>query len=152
MSDASQLSTMPFLAELVSHVGRQGEAVERLSKAAESIARDISSLLASRVSAALVRPWANDPRIVRVVLIQSDDDERRLREAVQRYEAQECSDPMEEWLKKEGFRVVETREITPPRKGLATFKAAADKHRELQTSMEPAAEPMLEHLELEHKD
>jgi len=148
MADASQLSAVPFLAELVTQVGRQTDAVERLGRAADSIARDISSLLAAQLTAVLVRPWANDPRVVRVVLIQSQDDERRLRESVARYESSDRPVPMEEWLKQEGFRVVETREIAAERQGIATFKAASDKHQELTG---PGAEASLEHLELERK-
>jgi hypothetical protein len=150
MAESSQLmSAAPFLAELVTQVGRQTDAVERLGRAADSIARDISSLIATSLTAALVRPWANDPRIVRVVLIHGQDDERRLREAVKRYEeSKDQSVPMEDWLKKEGFRVVETREIAAERHGLVTFKAASDKHQELTG---PNAEASLEHLELEHK-
>ncbi|TMQ15393.1 MAG: hypothetical protein E6K82_25550 [Candidatus Rokuibacteriota bacterium] len=148
MAEAPQLSAVPFLAELVTQVGRQTDVVERLGRAADSIARDISSLLATRITAALVRPWANDPHVVRVVLIQSQDDERRLRESVQRYESSDRPVPMEEWLKQEGFRVVETREIAAERQGIATFKAASDKHQELTG---PAAEASLEHLELERK-
>ena len=148
MAEAPQLSAVPFLAELVTQVGRQTDVVERLGRAADSIARDISSLLAAQLTAVLVRPWANDPRVVRVVLIQSQDDERRLRESVQRYESSDRPVPMEEWLKQEGFRVVETREIAAERQGIATFKAASDKHQELTG---PAAEASLEHLELERK-
>ena len=144
MNDDPRLQATQFLAELAKQAGRQGDAVERMGRAAESIARDIASLTATRLTAALVRPWANDPRVVRVVLIQTQDDERRLREAVQRYEAGDQGLPMEDWLKREGFRVVETREIAPERRGMATFKAAAGTHKEL-------SEESLEHLELEHK-
>ena len=145
MSDDPRLQqATQFLAELAKQAGRQGDAVERMGRAAESIARDVASLTANRLTAALVRPWANDPRVVRVVLIQTQDDERRLREAVQRYETGDQALPMEDWLKKEGFRVVETREIAPERRGMATFKAAAGTHKEL-------SEESLEHLELEHK-
>jgi len=144
MSDDPRLLTVQFIAELAKQAGRQGDAVERLSRAADSIARDVSSLLASRVTAALVRPWANDPRVVRVVLIQSQEDERRLRESVQRYEASDQGLPMEDWLKKDGFRVVDTKEISTERRGIATFKAASDTHKELNDAG-------LEHLELEHK-
>jgi hypothetical protein len=132
------------LAELVKQAGRQSDAAERVGRAAESIARDVSGLVAARLTAALVRPWANDPRVVRVVLIQSQEDERRLREAVQRYESGDQALPMEDWLRREGFRVVDTREIAPERRGIATFRAAADTHRELSAAS-------LEHLELERK-
>jgi len=144
MSDDPLRMSAQFLAELAKQAGRQSDAVERMGKAADSIARDISSLLATRVTAALVRPWANDPRVVRVVLIQSQEDERRLRESVQRYEASDQGLPMEDWLRKDGFRVVETKEISSERRGIATFKAAAGTHKELSTES-------LEHLELEHK-
>jgi glycine/D-amino acid oxidase-like deaminating enzyme len=144
MSDDPRLQSAQFLAELAKQAGRQGDAVERMGRAAESIARDIASLTATRLTAALVRPWANDPRVVRVVLIQTQDDERRLREAVQRYETGDQALPMEDWLKGEGFRVVETRDIAPERRGMATFKAAAGTHKEL-------SDASLEHLELEHK-
>jgi hypothetical protein len=144
MSDDPRVLTVQFLAELAKQAGRQSDAVEKLGRAADSIARDVSSLLASRVTAALVRPWANDPRVVRVVLIQSQEDERRLRESVQRYEASDQGLPMEDWLRKDGFRVVETKEISSERRGIATFKAADGTHKEL-------SEASLEHLELEHK-
>jgi len=144
MSDDPRLLSVQFIAELAKQAGRQSDAVERLSRAADSIARDVSSLLATRVTAALVRPWANDPRVVRVVLIQTQDDERRLREAVQRYEASDQGLPMEDWLRKDGFRVVETKEIAAERRGIATFQAGADTHKELTAES-------LEHLELEHK-
>ena len=144
MSDDPRLLTVQFIAELAKQAGRQSDAVERLGRAADSIARDVSSLLATRVTAALVRPWANDPRVVRVVLIQTQEDERRLRESVQRYEASDQGLPMEDWLRKDGFRVVETTEIAAERRGIATFKAGADTHKEL-------TEESLKHLELEHK-
>jgi hypothetical protein len=51
---------------------------------------------------------------------------------------------MEDWLRKDGFRVVETKEISSERRGIATFKAAAGTHKELSAES-------LEHLELEHK-
>ena len=144
MSDDPRLLSAQFMAELAKQAGRQSDAVEKMSRATDSIARDVSSLLATRVTAALVRPWANDPRIVRVVLIQSQEDERRLRDSVQRYETGDQALPMEEWLKKDGFRVVDTKDISPERRGLATFKAAAGTHKEL-------SEESLQHLELEHK-
>jgi hypothetical protein len=132
------------LTELVKQAGRQSDAVERMSRAADSIARDVASLLATRVTAVLVRPWANDPRVVRVVLIQTQDDERRLRESVQRYEGSDQGLPMEDWLKRDGFRVVESREIAAERRGIATFKAASGTHKDL-------SDASLEHLELERK-
>src|SRR5205814_6128749 len=104
-----------FWAELATQAGAPGDARRHLGRAADSIARDVSSLIATRVTAALVRPWANDPRVVRVVLIQSQEDERRLRESVQRYEASDQGLPMEDWLRKDGFRVVETTEIAAER-------------------------------------
>jgi hypothetical protein len=151
MSDDPRLLSVQFMAELAKQAGRQGDAVERMSKAAESIARDISSLLATRVTAALVRPWANDPRVVRVVLIQSQEDERRLRESVQRYEASDQGLPMEDWLRKDGFRVVETKEIASERRGIATFKAAAGTHKELSTESLERLELQSAPLELERK-
>jgi len=144
MSDDPRVLSVQFMAELAKQAGRQSDAVEKIGRAADSIARDVSSLLASRVTAALVRPWANDPRIVRVVLIQSQEDERRLRESVQRYETGDQALPMEEWLRKDGFRVVDTTDISPERRGLATFTAAEGTHKEL-------SEASLQHLELEHK-
>jgi hypothetical protein len=144
MNDDPRLQAAQFLAELAKQAGRQCDAVERMGRAAESIARDVASLTATRLTAALVRPWANDPRVVRVVLIQTQEDERRLREAVQRYETGDQALPMEDWLEREGFRVVETRDIAPERRGIATFKAAAGTHDEL-------GEESLEHLELERK-
>jgi hypothetical protein len=149
MADTCDLSGTPLLAELVIQMVRQSEAVERLGRAAESIAGDLSTLLTARLTAALVRPWANDPRIVRVVLIQSAEDERRLREAVHRYEVSGETLPMEEWLRKEGFRVMETKEVSAERRGLTTFKATTGKHVELETAA--AMEPALERLELERK-
>ena len=143
MSDDPRLLSVQFLAELVKQAGRQSDAVEKMSRAADSIARDVNSLLASRVTAALVRPWANDPRIVRVVLIQSQEDERRLRESVQRYERGDQALPMEDWLRKDGFRVVDTKEVSTERRGIATFKAASDTHKQLNDAS-------LEHLQLEH--
>ena len=144
MNDDPRFQATQFLAELAKQAGRQSDAVERMGRAAESIARDIGSLTATRLTAALVRPWANDPRVVRVVLIQTHDEERRLREAVQRYETGDQGLPMEDWLKQEGFRVVETRDIAPERRGMTTFKASADAHHDL-------TDESLEHLELERK-
>jgi hypothetical protein len=145
MSDDPQMLSAQFLAELAKQAGRQSDAVERIGRAIESMARDVGSLTASRLTAALVRPWANDPRVVRVVLIQTQEDERRLRESVQRFEAGDQGLPMEDWLRKDGFRVVDTREISAERRGIATFKAAHDAHKDLDDAA------ALEHLELEHK-
>ena len=144
MTDDPRTLSVQFMAELAKQAGRQCDAVERMGRAAESIARDVTSLLATRVTAALVRPWANDPRVVRVVLIQSQEDERRLRESVQRYESSDQGLPMEDWLRKDGFRVVETKDISSERRGIATFRATAETHKELTLES-------LEHLELEHK-
>jgi hypothetical protein len=150
MADTCDLSGTPFFADLVIQIVRQSEAIERLGRAAESIATDLGTLLTARLTAALIRPWANDPRIVRVVLIQNSDDERRLRESLHRYESGGESVPMEEWLKKDGFRVMETKEIAAERHGLTTFKATTGKHLDLESAAAAAA-PVLEHLELERK-
>jgi hypothetical protein len=145
-----QFASMHMLGELAKQVSRQSDAVERLGTAAESIARDVSGLLAGSLVAVLVHPWAHDPRNVRVVLVQNQEEERRLKESVQRHEVGDRPVPLDDWLKKDGFRVVETRDVAPERQGLTTFKAATNKHAAL-TSPEASPEASLEHLELEHK-
>jgi hypothetical protein len=135
------------LGDIVKQVSRQSAAVERLGTAAESIARDVSGLLATSLVAVLVHPWANDPRNVRVVLVRNQEEERRLKDSVQRHEIGDHPVPLDEWLKKDGFRVVETRDVSPERRGLTTFKAAENKHAALTS----AGDVSLEHLELEHK-
>ena len=52
--------------------------------------------------------------------------------------------PRHHWLKRDGFRVVESREIAAERRGIATFKAASGTHKEL-------SDASLQHLELERK-
>ena len=86
MNDDPRLQATQFLAELAQQAGRQGDAVERMGRAAESIARHRhpDGDAADRSARAAV---GQRPRVVRVVLIQTQDDEPRLREAVQRYEA-----------------------------------------------------------------
>ena len=135
------------LGDIVKQVSRQSAAVERLGTAAESIARDVSGMLATSLVAVLVHPWANDPRHVRVVLVGNQEEERRLKDSVQRHEIGNHPVPLDEWLKKDGFRVVETRDVAPERQGLTTFKAAEHRHAALTS----ASDASLEHLELEHK-
>jgi hypothetical protein len=138
------------LGDIVKQVSRQSAAVERLGTAAESIAHDVSALLATNVIAVLVHPWANDRRDVRVVLVPNQEEERRLKDSVQRHEIGDHPVPLDEWLKKDGFRVVETRDVAPERQGLTTFKAAESKHAAL-TGAGQFTDASLEHLELEHK-
>jgi len=135
------------LGDIVKQVSRQSAAVERLGTAAESIARDVSGMLATSLVAVLVHPWANDPRHVRVVLVGNQEEERRLKDSVQRHEIGDHPVPLDEWLKKDGFRVVETRDVAPERQGLTTFKAAEHRHAALTS----VSDSSLEHLELEHK-
>jgi hypothetical protein len=85
--------------------------------------------------------------VVRVVLMRSSEDERRLRESLQRFEASDRALPMEEWLKKDGFTLLMTKPVSLERKGIGTYKATAA-HQGLSAPA-PALELPSQPLQLE---
>ena len=127
----------------------QGDSLDRLVAAAETIAQDLNTIVATSLTAALVYPWAHDPSVVRVVLIRTADDERRLREMLERFESGDRTVSMEEALKKEGFTMLTTKQVSVGRKGIGTFKATAS-HKGLGAPPAPEIPTEL-HLENESR-
>jgi hypothetical protein len=148
MSDDDAAGQLVVLAHLLDQQRRQGDSIEKLVAAAQTIAEDLNTIVATSLTAALVYPWAHDPSVVRVVLIRTADDERRLRETLERFETGDRTMSMEEALKKEGFTLLTTKQVSLARKGIGTYKATAA-HAGLGAPPAPAipTEPL--HLETE---
>jgi hypothetical protein len=121
---------------LIQQQQRQADALERLSAATESISRDLWSLAAGTMRVALVFPWPSQPEVFRAVLVRSADEERRLVEALPRFEKGEeeatktrgvygetSRTSLEEWLKREDFKPIEVTELRLG-KHTGMFKAA----------------------------
>lgn len=125
MSDEHAAGPVQYLELLVEQQRRHADAMERLAGSTEAIRQDVNLMVATSMTAALVYPWANDLSVVRVVLMRSSEDERRLRESLQRFEASDRALPMEEWLKKDGFTLLTTKPVSLERKGIGTYKATA---------------------------
>jgi hypothetical protein len=134
MSDEHAAGTLQCLDLLVQQQQRHADSLERIAGATEAIRQDVNLMVATSMTAALVYPWANDTSVVRVVLIRSSEDERRLRESLQRFETSDRALPMEEWLKNDGFTLLVTKHVSLERQGIGTFKATAATHKGLTTA------------------
>jgi hypothetical protein len=97
--------------DLIQQQQRQGDALERLSSATEAIARDLWSLVAGSMKIALVYPWPSQPELFRAVLIRSAEEERRLAEALPRFEKAPTGTPMEQWLASENFKSIDVTQL-----------------------------------------
>jgi hypothetical protein len=97
--------------DLIRQQQRHGDALERLSSATEAIARDLWSLAAGSMKVALVYPWPSQPELFRAVLIRSPEEERRLAEALPRFEKTPAGTPMEQWLKAENFKPIDVSQL-----------------------------------------
>jgi hypothetical protein len=152
MDDANGLGPLQFLALLLEQERRHGDSMEKMAAATDAIAQDLHAMFATTLTAALVYPWANDPHVVRVVLLQSTDEERRLRDSLKRFEGTDRSVPMEEWLKNDGFRLLPAKPVSLDRQGIATFKAKVV-HQGLSAPppLAPPVETPSPPLELEHQ-
>jgi hypothetical protein len=148
MSENQSAAALESLEHLVDSQRPHGDSIDRLVAAAETIAHDLDTIVATSLTAALVYPWAHDPSVVRVVLIRTVDDERRLRETLERFESGDRTVSMEEALKKEGFTLLATKQVSLGRKGIGTYKATAT-HAGL--SAPPAAAMPSEPLRLENE-
>ena len=147
MSDEHSANTLQCLDLLLEQERRHADSMERIAAATEAIRQDVNLMVATSMTAALVYPWANDPSVVRVVLIRSSEDERRLRESLQRFETSDRAVPMEEWLKKDEFTLLVTKPVSLERKGIGSYKATAA-HKGL-TAPAPALELPSQPLQLE---
>jgi hypothetical protein len=149
MGDDQAISPAHLIEHLLEHQGRQAESMDKLATAAQAIAESLHTMVATSLTAALVYPWTNDLSVVRVVLLRSAEDQRRLQESLARFETSDRSMPMEEWLKKEDFTLLATTQMNLHRKGIGTFKATAA-HTGLSA---PEARPLdapPKPLEMEH--
>lgn len=109
--------------DLIQQQQRQGDALERLSSATEAIARDLWSLVAGSMKVALVYPWPSQPEVFRAVLVRGADEQRRLAEALPRFEkghnetdkhgvyGEASRTSLEAWLKHEDFKLIEVTEL-----------------------------------------
>jgi hypothetical protein len=148
VSEDQSVPPVHLLGDLVEQQRVQAESMNRFATAAQDIAESMRLMVATSLTAALVYPWANDLSVVRVVLLRSAEDQRRLGEALARFETSDRSVAMEEWLKKEGFTLLTTVPMNLQRKGIGTFKATAT-HTGLRAPGQPQ-ETLATPLEMEH--
>ncbi len=111
---------------------RQVEALDKLAVAAEAIARDLASYISDSLKVVLVYPWSNDPSVFRAVLVQGADEERRLTEALPRFESSKDAANLEDWLRQEHFKPLKTARLSLGRRAHETFQAR---------SFEPGPQP-----------
>lgn len=111
MDETAAGGALQMVAQLLRHQEHQGDALDRLSVATESIARDMWSFLAGSMKIALVYPWPNEPTLFRAVLLRSPDEERRLAQALPGFEKAPPGTMMEDWLKSEGFKPIDVAQV-----------------------------------------
>jgi len=98
------LGPVQMLGTLLELQRRQADAAESMATATRSMASDMRALVSRDLRVALVYPWPNDRTIVRAVLVSSHEEERRLSEALTRFDDNAGHTTLEAWLTEQGFR------------------------------------------------
>jgi len=114
---------------LIDQQRRQTESMER-------IANSIEVMVNTTMTVALVYPWKNDPSIVRAVLLRNEHDRQRIRLSVHEFATSDRSMSVEEWLRKDGFVVLNSESLFVDTNGICMFMPRA-KHTELIPPNEP---------------
>lgn len=125
MDNGTDRGSTEVLGALLTYQQRQVEALERLGTATEAMANDLWSVVAGSMKVTLIYPWASRPDLFRAVLVRSPEEERRLAEALPRFDTAPPGTTMEAWLKSENFKPIE---VTQTRLGKhdGMFKARKD--------------------------
>jgi hypothetical protein len=124
MANEQSLGPQAVLGSLLSSQARQCDALERLTVAADAIARSVGSLVADKVKVVLVYPWPSNPSVVRAVLVSSPEEERRLLELLPQFERETGGTSLEEWLARHEFRPAPTLKVNLGQKYTGMFQAA----------------------------
>ena len=110
---------------LVEQQRRQSESMERIATA-------IEVMVNTTMTVALVYPWKNDPSVVRAVLVRNEHERQRLRLSVREFAGSNRAMAVEEWLRKDGFVVLNNEQLFVDGNGIGMFAPRAiAAHREL---------------------
>ena len=125
MLNKRPVATGQGLGALLEQQRRQCDSMDRIAAAMEV-------MVSTSMTVALVYPWKNDPSVVRAVVLRNEHDRQRIRLSLSEFASSNRAMSVEEWLRKDGFVVLNSESLFVDGNGIGMFTPrAAAAHREL---------------------